>query len=159
MLKISQQQLPLPNEVLDQTLQYVCVSIQWPEKRTDFCFQLSSEDLSTSLLVCKQFFNVVRRIAQTNVVCPIAEPTCLDPTSPPSYEDDARRSRVFAIVENKEAAGKLRSLRVLGRNLPDKCRNQIVTQSDLMQRQRLSAYHSERLYSSIVNATNLEKLR
>ena len=110
-------------------------------------------------MICKQFFNVGIRIARTNVVCPIAEPTCLDPTNPPSYEDDARRSRVFAIVENKEAAGELRSLRVLGRNLPGKCRNQIVTQSDLMQRQRLLEYYSERLYSSIVNATNLEKLR
>ena len=52
-------------------------------------------------------------------------PTCSNPTDPPSYQDDACRSRVFAIMANKELAGKVHSLHVSGRNLPGKGRNHI----------------------------------
>jgi hypothetical protein len=110
------------------------------------------------LLVCKQFFNIMKRISRTTMTCPIAEPTCLDPTSPPSNEDIACRSRIFAMLENKDAAVKLRSLRILGRNLPKKARNQIVTKAELKQRQRLTEYHGGCLYRSIGNARNLRKL-
>ena len=155
MLEVFICQLPLPDEILDQTLQYVCVC---RNSALTTPFQVSSEDYSRTLLVCKQFFNIAKRIARTTVTCPITEPTCLDPTSPPSDEDIACRSRIFAIMENEDAAWKLRSLRILRRNLPGKAPNQIVTEAELEQRRRLTEYHSGRLYRSIGNARNLREL-
>lgn len=110
------------------------------------------------LLVSRQFFSIAHSITRTSATCPIAESTCLDPTHPVPDEDDAQRSRVFALLEDKKAAGILRSLRVLGRNLPGKDCNQIVIQDELNQRLRLTKYHSERLNQAISNASNLEKL-
>ena len=92
------------------------------------------------------------------MTCPIAECTCLDATRPPSDGDETYRSRAFAILEDERAARKIRSLHILGRNLPAKSPNQIVVQAELRQRQRLTEYRSKRLFKCINNAGNLREL-
>ncbi|KAF7505052.1 hypothetical protein GJ744_001271 [Endocarpon pusillum] len=141
MLERFRQQFPLPEEILDQTFQY-----------------LSSGDRRNLFLVCKRFFNVASRIARTDLTCLIAEPTCLDPTRPLSDKDDTHRSHAFKVLEDERAIRKIHSLHVLGRNLPAKGPNQIVVQAELRQRQRLTEYHRKRLFKCINNAQNLRRL-
>ena len=70
MLGSFRQQLPLPDEILDQTFQYVYVLVQRSAKRTDFCLSALQQRLQELAFGLQRVFQSF-------------EPPCSDPYDMP----------------------------------------------------------------------------